>query len=179
MVDRYTPDIDRVLQEGNTFLQNASRPSSSLQDPSSKSSHDSDSISISMPPEDPETTKKDPSKPLYPPLPPNCPDLNVNSSPPEDDQLNPEDEADLEEAAAKYHNPVWQFLASNQLPPPYNPQMPLAPIHDPDQTLLSHQVQQLQRTVQLKKQHLTLLKQLQQLDLQLSSAATQKIPPFP
>lgn len=178
MVDRYTPDIYRVLQEGNTFLQNASRPSSSLQDPSSKSSHDSDSISISMPPEDPETTKKHPSKPLYPPLPPNCPDLNVNSSPPEDDQLSPEDEADLEEAAAKYHNPDWQFLASNQLPPPYNPQMPLAPIHDPDQTLLSHQVQQLQRTVQLKKQHLTLLKQLQQLDLQLSSAATQKTPPL-
>lgn len=130
-VHRHTPDVDQVLRESTSFLEKERQCNTPplkpqpQKNPPSPCPTNEDSVSITMPldeeaPQGPGASGP-PPKSIYPSLRP----LNSRASPPHD-HLNPEEEAELDEEAAKYRNPDWPSVGFGppSLPPPYHLQMP-------------------------------------------------------
>ncbi|XP_060045207.1 endogenous retrovirus group K member 10 Gag polyprotein-like [Erinaceus europaeus] len=157
-----------------------------------KISHPDQNSGVILKNKPPEKRLKSPKR-LYPSL--KIFHSEINHS--DDDGLTPEEEAGLEDEAAKYHNPDWPPLS--QRPPPYNlppfvgptlsqpriaPPVPEAfasqQILDeplPSKRELISQIKKLREAIQLKKEHNELVKELRMLDLELTDPPSSPEPP--
>lgn len=141
------------------------------------------SVVITIPPE--------PPKPLYPPLPVETvpatepltlPIIAKHKTPPlgdpDPDTLDPGDEAELEEEAARYNNPDWP-ITPQYLPPPYIsqtcapallPPIPTSSALTSARSQLSTQVKELREVLDLQKQYAQLSSELSSLQHSLQNS---------
>ncbi|XP_045436161.1 endogenous retrovirus group K member 24 Gag polyprotein-like [Pipistrellus kuhlii] len=176
----------KIIETGETALKEASRPPSVC------------SVSIDIPDKPKqETSPLDTDPPKNPPPTSNIyPALTSFSTRHCNDELPPEDQATLEEEAARYHNPDWPLLASAPLfqPPPYIKPLPscfkplpsrdpfLAPILEPFHTppacsdhirqakvTVTQEVSSLKEILRLQSEHVQLIKEIQALEAELTT----------
>lgn len=159
-----------------------------------------------MPPEPDSLSTKDHPPSIYPPLSPDfsAPDPPISAQPAcltnpvfarrlRDKPLDPGDAADLEEEAAKYHNPDWPPVASAPPlefggPPPYPPRVcapallpptfPSAVIHEAKDALTS-QVSDLRQVLDLQKEFAKLSTELASLQTSLRETVLSPAVPLP
>ncbi|CAK6434123.1 unnamed protein product [Pipistrellus nathusii] len=123
-VHSHDPDIQKVIETGETALKEVSRPPSLCR-----------SVSIDLPEEPKQKTSPSDANPSKTPPPPSniYPALTSFSTRHRNDELPPpEDQATLEEEATRYHNPDWPF--PSPLPPLFSPlpmSNPFPPVLNP------------------------------------------------
>lgn len=189
-VHSHDPDIEKIIQAGEAVLRQASRPPSAC----GSVSIDIPNLTETNPPNSPPENRisdinPSPAAPtrLYPCL--------SGLSDPSDSVLPPEDQATLDDEAARYHQDDPPVLSAAPLPrpPPYNPTNmppPVAPVRTcfpPHETVveppplmpnsLSQQIATLQKTLEERRQHLSLLKELRALESELASLSPSTPPP--
>lgn len=170
----FDPDVQKVVETGETILKAASRLHSACP-----------SVTIDMGsneefPKIPETGHHYPTDDKV--IPKIYPSLTAIKGDPNDDQLSPQDQETLDEQAARYHrnDDPWGFPLLKP-PPSYNTphQMPafsapapIAPLIDPlrqAKMALTQEISSLRDVLQQKRERLDLLKELKALEVELTS----------